>query len=404
MTSIKASVKAKLRPSLGTDQPGSVFYQIIRHRTARRITTDYKVFSDEWDSSTGTVAVTDKDDSARLQDITSRMNCDLAVIDGIIDDLDKTDGDYTADDVVDEYKLRCGRRTFFRFTREVISRLKQMRRTATARNYTAAISSFTRFRAGKDITLEDVDCDLMEDYQTYLIDRGLTPNTVSFYMRVLRAVYNRAVNQDLITDKRPFRSVFTGMEKTAKRAISVHDLQRLFGLDLSKVPELEMTRDIFFFLFFCRGMSFIDAAYLKKTDIRFGVITYRRHKTGQKLMVKMEKAIEDIIKRHQKKDSPYVLPIIRKPGLKERSQYEGCLHRVNKNLKYIGAMADISIPLTTYVSRHTWATIAKYKNVPISVISDALGHDSQTTTQIYLASIDSAVIDRANELIIKILE
>ena len=193
--------------------------------------------------------------------------------------------------------------------------------------------------------------------------------------------------------------MFTGTEKTLKRAITVNDIKRIKRLDLSGNPGLEFARDVFIFLFLCRGMSFIDAAFLKKSDIQNGVLTYRRHKTGQLLHVKVIRQIEELTARHPA-EGVYLLPIITAPGKNERRQYETTLHRVNKSLKVIAEKINLTVPLTTYVTRHTWATIAKTKNVPVNVISDALGHDSVSTTQIYLASIDSSIIDKANELVV----
>lgn len=190
------------------------------------------------------------------------------------------------------------------------------------------------------------------------------------------------------------------MEKTRKRALYDEDLRRIRILDLRSQPELEFARDIFIFLFFCRGMSFIDAAFLRKTDIKSGNIVYRRRKTGQRLEIKVINQIANIINHYSDPKSPYLLPIIKHPGRNERRQYETALRRVNNALKTIGLMIGLSIPLTTYVSRHSWASIAKKKNVPIAVISDALGHESVATTQIYLDSIDTAAIDRANEIVI----
>lgn len=291
--------------------------------------------------------------------------------------------------------------TFSTFMESVIERLMQLGHTGTAKNYRAALNSFNRFNADNDIPLEAINHITMEGYQTYLQSSRLVPNTISFYMRVLRAVYNRAVSQGLTRDKKPFRTVFTGSEKTIKRAISISEIRRIRCLDLSLNRNLEFARDIFMFLFLCRGMSFIDAAFLKKTDIHNGVITYRRHKTGQMLQIKVIKQINELIDRYPTPASPYLLPIITATDGAERRQYESALHSVNKSLKSIARMAALPVNLTTYVTRHSWATIAKSKNIPINVISDALGHDSIATTQIYLASIDPATIDDANELIIK---
>lgn len=283
----------------------------------------------------------------------------------------------------------------------VIDRLTALNRSCTAANYRAALKSFRRFRCGADIYLCDIDAGVMSDYQTYLTASGLARNTVSFYMRILRAVYNRAVEQGLTYNRLPFNCVFTGMEKTRKRAISSADIRRIRNLNLSDRADLCFARDIFIFLFFCRGMSFIDAAFLKKADISNGILTYRRRKTGQQLHIKVIPQIRELIDRYSPAASTYLLPIIAHPGFNERRQYETRLRRVNSALKTIGEMAGLSVGLTTYVGRHTWATIAKARNVPVNVISDALGHESPVTTQIYLDSIDTSVIDRANEIVIK---
>lgn len=286
------------------------------------------------------------------------------------------------------------------FMSDIIERFRHLNRTATANNYSAAMNSFLRFRNGNDIPLASIDSALIEDYQTYLRSTGLTLNSISFYMRIMRAVYNNAVRHHLTSDRSPFRTVFTGMEKTRKRAIQSCDIKRIRNLNLSMQPRLELARDIFIFLFLCRGMSFIDAAFLRKTDIKSGIITYRRHKTGQLLHIKVITQIRDLLEKHSLRDSPFLLPIINNPGQNERRQYETALRRINKSLKIIGDMAGIPVSLTTYVGRHSWATIAKTKNIPVNVISDALGHDSVATTQIYLDAIDTAIIDRANEMVI----
>lgn len=290
--------------------------------------------------------------------------------------------------------------TLFKFMTAVIERLVKLRQLGTAHNYRAALRSFQRFRENTDIPLPDVTPRVMEEYQTYLKSSGVTLNSVSFYMRIMRAVYNRAVDQGLTPDTRPFRYVFTGMEKTRKRAIPLLEIKKINNLDLVDIPSLNFARDIFLFLFYCRGMSFIDAAFLKKTDIINGTLTYQRHKTGQRLYIKVIKPIRNLLDKYPAEESPFLLPIITKPGKNERRQYESALHRINRDLKTISEMAGLSTLLTTYVSRHSWATIASSKNIPINVISDALGHESIATTQIYLASVDASLIDKANEIVI----
>ncbi len=291
-------------------------------------------------------------------------------------------------------------KSFLSFMESVILRLHQLGSHTTAGNYFTTLERLKRFLQGKDLLFKEVNHIFVEDYMAHLKQDGLMPNTITFYLKIVRAVYNRAVAEELVSDGHPFKTVSIGNEKTRKRAISIHDLRRVRDLDLTDHPEQAFARDVFMFLFFCRGMSFVDAAYLKKSDIKNGVLSYRRHKTNQPLYVKMEREMEEIISRHSLRGSLYLLPLINDFG-NARQQYIAAIHRVNKSLNKIGQMLNLPIPLTTYVSRHTWATIAKRRNIPLSVISEGLGHDSEKTTQIYLASIDTSVIDRANSLIIK---
>lgn len=397
-----ATVKLKFRPSMVAGRPGTIVYLITHRRTVRQITTEYKVFSDEWDEKQSRLVIIHKYGRAEIvRTISRRIHRDIERLNSIIDNLDRKSYEYSSDDIISEFKNTDNAKTLFGFMEDVIGRLYQLEHIGTAKNYHAALGSFKRFRGDEDITLEAIDQIMIEDYQEYLKSTGLSSNSISFYMRILRAVYNRAVEQELTKDCKPFRMVFTGTEKTLKRAISINDIKRIKNLDLSLKPNIEFARDIFLFLFFCRGMSFIDAAFLRKTDVRNGVLTYRRHKTNQVLRIKIINPIKELIDRYSDKSSPYLLPIIDCSAADERKQYETALRRINNTLKIIADMVKLPVTLTTYVSRHSWATIAKSKNVPVNVISDALGHESIATTQIYLASIDASVIDRVNELIIK---
>ena len=118
-------------------------------------------------------------------------------------------------------------------------------------------------------------------YEAWLHGKGITKNSSSFYMRILRAVYNRAVEKELTSNRNPFKHVYTGVDKTVKRAIPLKAIKKIKNLDLSLHPALDFARDMFLFSFYTRGMSFIDMAYLKKKDLQNGILSYRRHKTGQ---------------------------------------------------------------------------------------------------------------------------
>lgn len=163
-------------------------------------------------------------------------------------------------------------------------------------------------------------------------------------------------------------------------------------------------RDMFLFSFYTRGMSFIDMAYLKKTDLRNGVLSYRRSKTGQTLSVQWESCMQQILDHYPSRgDSEYLFPIIRHSLSDKRRQYKNSLARINRNLKELGRVIGLSAPLTMYVARHSWASIAHSEGIPLSVISEGMGHDNEKTTQIYLASLEHSVVDKANRKILKLV-
>ncbi len=300
------------------------------------------------------------------------------------------------------FNRQANGQSMFLFMQGIISQLKRLNRIRTSETYAATLASFMKFRNGQDILLVEIDGDTMMLYEAWLKANGNCPNTTSFYMRILRAVYNRAVEKELTEQRHPFKHVYTGIDKTVKRAVPLKTIKRIKELDLTLKPHLDYARDMFLFSFYTRGMSFIDMAYLKKSDLKNGILTYRRRKTGQQLMVKWEKCMEEIVTKYEAcSATQYLLPIITNPLASERVQYMNALSRVNVALKEVARLADLQIPLTMYCARHGWASIAKSKNIPLSVISEGMGHDSEETTRIYLASLDTSVVDRANSLILK---
>lgn len=295
--------------------------------------------------------------------------------------------------------LTKAKSNLFIFMDETIRQLKKMGKERTAETYSLTLKSFMTFRRGQDIPICGIDSDIMLLYEAYLRSRGICMNTCSFYMRILRAVYNRAVEKGLADQKNPFRLVYTGIGKTAKRAVSTATLRAIKEADLSARPAIAYARDLFMFSFYTRGMSFVDIAYLKKQDLKNGMLIYCRRKTGQRLMIKWEKCMADIVNKYYIEGSQYLFPIIT-DAERARLQYANALHLVNHHLKTLANMLSLPYPLTMYVARHSWASVAKGKNIPLSIISEGMGHDSETTTRIYLASLDTSVVDNANKKII----
>lgn len=290
----------------------------------------------------------------------------------------------------------------FEYMQEQIERLRGQGKERTVETYQSALNSFMKFRDGIDLCFDEMDADLMEHYETEMRStHHLSRNTTSFYMRILRCVYRKAVGEGLALPADPFENVYTGVDKTSKRAATLTDIKHIKQLDLSDHKSLEFARDIFLFSFYMRGMSFIDLAYLRKKDLNSGFVSYSRRKTGKKLIIRWEKQMQEIIDRYRDSETQYLLPIIEREDGTERRQYRNKMLLVNRKLKKIAARAGLTTPLTMYVARHSWASIAKTKNISIGIISEAMGHDSETTTQIYLSSIQTNQIDNTNRNILK---
>lgn len=285
-----ASVKVKFRSSTIEGKEGTIYYQIIQNRVIRQLKTDYRIFTDEWNENGSCIIVGSSERSNLLLSLQERMEWDLKRLDMIVHQLDNRKAGYTADDIVASFQNNTEGQSLFNFMQGIIARLKQMGKIRTAENYSCTLKSFMQFRRDRDVLLSEIDSDLMQLYEAYLHGKGAVRNTSSFYMRILRAVYNRALEKELMEQRNPFRHVYTGVDKTVKRAVPLSAIKRMKNLDLSLQPNLEFPRDMFLFSFYTRGMSFVDMAHLKKKDLQNGFLSYRRRKTGQQLVIRWENA------------------------------------------------------------------------------------------------------------------
>lgn len=291
--------------------------------------------------------------------------------------------------------------TAFQALGERANLLHKAGRHATAAHFSTALSSLRQFRQGRDLPWDDIDSALCHDYERYLSARGLCRNTSSQYLRCLRVVFNDAVRQRLTPSRNPFACVYTGNDKTRKRALTRDEVRRLLRLDLEKSPRLLFARDMFLFSLYCRGMSLVDMSRLRKCDLRRGSLTYQRSKTGQLLHIGWLPEMERLTARHGNAQSPYLLPLLfPTPHASHRQPHKTVGQRINRALAHVAAMAGIGHPFTMYAARHTWATLARDAGVSIFIIKEAMGHDSIRTTQIYLASLDTRLVDEANAKII----
>lgn len=397
-----ASIKVKFRPSIGVRKEGSIYYQVIHERKTRQIPTKYRIYPWEWNEKRACISCSEN--SARipyLLSVKESIRVDIERIGKVIRNLDKTRFDYSSDDIVEEYERIIEENSLFRFMEATIVKLKLNGRLRTSETYRAALNSFRKYRNGEDIMLESVSRDEMQAYESWLRHNGKAPNTVSFYIRILRAVYNRAVEEGLTDNRWPFRKVYTGIEKTVKRALPIEIIKKIRNMNLKSDPEIEYARDIFILSFMLRGMSLIDMAFLKKEDLSNGYITYRRRKTGQQLVIEWTDDMQSIVDKYPSFGTEYLLPIIQNPNANAVYAYRNMGYTINRHLHEIAERLEISMPLTMYVARHSWASAAKAKGIPLGIISECMGHDSELTTQIYLASLDTSAAHHANAVLLQ---
>lgn len=397
---MKTSVKVKLRASRVPGKAGSIYYQLTHMRLTRHITTRLKLLPEEWNAADEQVIV---GESGQLSICQYQIDSDLSLLRRIIRDLFRDGRPYTLDDIIVRFNASRHGITVLAFMREQIEQLTQNNRLGTARNYTRAYNSFSNFLGGDDLPFVAFTESLVEGYNAYLMRRGVVRNSVSFYMRILRSVYNKAVRQRLAEQTFPFGNVYTGIDRTRKRAIDERFIGRLRELDLHASNPLSLARDLFIFSYCTRGMAFVDMVFLRKKDLKEGAIHYVRRKTGQRMTVHLEACIKEIIGRYAPsvRDTPYLFPVLTaEDPVRAYAQYQIALNYYNRLLKKLAARLGLDSGLSSYTSRHSWATAARNHKVPLQVISAGMGHTSERTTQIYLSALETSVIDNANRKIL----
>lgn len=399
-----ASIKLIFRASAPNWKEGTIYYRIIQNRKVRQIHTGYRITSDEWDSKQAKLIISGTPSRQEyLTAISKKVYENLTRLKRIVDNLERTGNEYTSEDVASQYSAPDVVVGFVSFARKIIDENMQMGQVSASGHYSTSLNSLIRFHGDGEISFDDFDSRLMVSYGQYLKNLDCRPNTVSYYMRKLRAIYNLAVDRGLTEQRNPFKYVYTGVAKTNKRAVPLDVIKTLREMDLSTEPLAAFAKDMFLFSFFTRGMAPVDLAYLKKSDLKNGILTYRRQKTGQELNIHWEDQMQEIVDKYSVPDSRYMLPLIKKDDNTHRRQYQNAAHLINKYLRKLGERIGLSKPLTMYRARHSWASIAQNKHVPLTIISQGLGHDSEKTTRIYLDSLDTSELDKANYTIINLL-
>lgn len=363
----------------------------------------FEIYPSEWDAYRREIVLDNskKDRMSLLLQAKQIFDEEKKKLNYTIQQLDLTNKDYTLDELLRQYQKVSFRLNFLDLVEARIQHMRDARQLQTANNYACALKLFKKFYVRPVLAMEDLTVSLMKDFQSFMMNRHLSKNTISLYNRSLRAVYNYALDEEILTiDKHPFRKVFTGIERTRKRALKSDVVKRLIHTDLNDNLKMRFSRDLFLFCIYTQGMAFIDLAHLRVDNVSGLRIVYRRHKTNQRIELELLDCAREIIDRYHESESPYLFPILYDHSKQHYRKYSAVLRMYNRELHLLSQLLQLDVPLSSYVARHTWASLAKWNGINNSIISEAMGHSNIETTRIYLASLDVDVISKANYRVI----
>ncbi|QMW01524.1 site-specific integrase [Spirosoma foliorum] len=294
--------------------------------------------------------------------------------------------------------------SFLQFASQCVDELIKAHRVGTARSYKGLISVLKEYRKGKDLLFKEITYDFLSRFETNHKSKGNGANGLAVYMRTIRAIYNKAIKSG-VADKElyPFDDYKIKTAPTEKRALDGEFLKTIIQLDIPANHLCFNTRNYFVASYMMYGMNFADMAYLEKSSVENGRVRYRRRKTGKLYDIKITPQLESILVHYmqQTPDSKFVFPILKRdsPTLREKD-IQWARKRYNKKLKLLASLCGIDSNLTSYVSRHSFATQAMLHDIPLTAISTMLGHSSVKTTEIYLKGLPVNILDNYNERIL----
>lgn len=292
----------------------------------------------------------------------------------------------------------------FPYFEEMIKDKRLAKKENTADLYRAATNWLKRYMEEEELLLGMVTQQFVAKYEAYLKTQKLEPNSVNAYLSNFRAMYNAAAREcKKKINENPFANLKIKPHETTKRALPHKTMEKIAGLKLKDKPELELAAHLSTFCFMACGMTFVDAVHLKPENIQGDEIIYNRQKTGVEIRIGLTPGMKFLIDKYKDDKNPYLFPVLKEETVKHETS-KALLRKQNVSLEEIRKLIGLTIKLTTYNIRHTWATEALLNGVPIAVIMQALGHTSEKTTRIYLAKLDQTIMNNANKLIIKSVE
>lgn len=308
--------------------------------------------------------------------------------------------EFTVNSLIDNTSEKVKPKTVGDVFLEQLQRLTDENRRGYMLSTKQVYNSLIDFNKHLNIYFSDIDVTWLRRYETYLRKKGIAENTIGIRFRTLRAIYNLAIEESIIkADHYPFKNYKVSKlhQETAKRAITKEDVNRILDYQ-STNKYLKLPIDLFAFTYYVGGINFVDIAYLTKENLMDGRLIYTRRKTGKLIKIPLQPQAIELIEKYSDKESPYLFPILstyHKTEQQRANRVHKVITKVNQRLKEVGKALDLPIDLTTYVARHSQATVMKKAGVSTSIIRELMGHSSERVTQIYLDSFDNEQIDNA---------
>lgn len=315
-------------------------------------------------------------------------------------ELKATNKEYTASKLIEKVNGLSSKCTVGEFFIRHIDFLLREKRLKYASTYKELRNSLIEFNKNLDIYFSDIDVNWLKNYEAHLRTNNLAENSIGVRFRTLRAIYNAAIEQEIVKlEHYPFRQYKVSKlhEETVKRSITKIDIERIINYQ-AKGEYTRLSIDLFYFSYLCAGINFKDIAYLTKENIIDNRLIYTRKKTKKLIRLPLQDKALNILEKYELMKNYYIFPIlskVHKTEIQQANRLHKVMAKVNKELKVIGEELKLPIELTTYVARHSYATVLKRSGVSTSIISESLGHSSEKITQIYLDSFENSQIDEA---------
>lgn len=311
----------------------------------------------------------------------------------------------TANELKEKIENPVATHSFFTYAEQLIDDLKKANRFGTARSFKCLVSVLKGFVGNKELRFQNINYAFLVRFETQHYSKGNTANGLSVYMRAIRSIYNKAIKAGLVDKEHyPFDAYKIKSAPTEKRALNWEFMRKIIALELPPEHECFNARNYFLASYMMYGMNFADMAYLKPTDIKNGRIQYRRKKTSKLYDIKLTQNLDNILSHYlqQPTGSGYIFPILKRQELAlQDMDIQWARKCYNQRLKTIAGMCGIEQNLTAYVSRHSFATQAMLQEVPLNAISSMLGHSSLKTTEVYLKSLPTNILDDYNAKIVQ---